>query len=357
MPIVRAFRIGWTTIAVATCLAAGSSSGIARKDLVTSLHIESMKGVPLGVLSCTRTLVCTSIGTNTPSWSSSSPTYWMATFGYETSIASRVALGVPFEPESIACFDAHECILAGGVDRGRIARTSDAGRHWVQVASPVKASRFLDATCASRQLCVVAGDTASSYSLDGGKIWRAGGTFGSGAGVWAADCVTATTCAAVSPSESLPQEIYRTTDRARSWRATVLSSSDEQLGPVSCPTQSTCVTAVQKPVPIGGGLFAMKTDWVSFSRSGRPEVRSEPVAQARFVHGFACWDPVACTLTAAGKVGPQWWYSVDGGRSWTLIVVPHEFTSLYEVGCAANGHCVVEAETRKGTWSLIFVRL
>jgi hypothetical protein len=333
-----------------------SSPGITSGNLGTRLHIESTKGVPLGWLTCNRRLVCTSMGTNSSAWSSSR-SYWVSTFGYETPIASHVALGVPFVPASIACINARECILAGGLDRGRIARTADGGRHWIQVASPVKSSEFFAATCASQHLCLVVASDASSYSVDGGVSWRAGGRFGMGLGIWSADCVTNKICAGVSPPGGSPQGLYRTTDGARSWKATVLRFGDQdQLGPVSCPTQLLCVTAVQSPPPFGG-LIDVTTDWIRFSDTGRTDVRSATLAHANEVHGISCWEPIACTLTAAGRSGPQWWYSVNGGRSWKLIVVPHKFTSLYGVGCASNGHCVVEAETRKDTWSLIFADL
>jgi hypothetical protein len=214
-----------------------------------------------------------------------------------------------------------------------ILRTTDGGKVWVNVESPLALKESLTGlACPSASVCEAVGEVDSTSggavairSTDGGVKWTGGEKFPSNiADLTSVSCPTTSTCEAMGASYAIgggytigggnrvaatntPAYPYalRTTDGGTRWVSTKLPTSVGALGAIACPTPSVC-EAVGTHAPGSTPAAAATTPAVAAVRSvdGGAAWASQPLpAGITALKGVACPSPYKCYAAGYSAVG------------------------------------------------------
>jgi photosystem II stability/assembly factor-like uncharacterized protein len=263
---------------------------------------------------------------------------WVASLTFPPSLGRA-----PFS--GLACPTASFCL--GVMDTGSgsdVLRTTDSGKVWVNVGSPLAAKEGLSGlSCPSASVCVAVGEAYSTNggavairTTDGGLKWAGGAKFPSNiAQLSGVSCPTTSTCEAVgesftyssgytvrgvSPlatcpgtstcrmeSGDIPAYPYalRTTDGGTRWVGTKLPAGVGLLDAIACPTPSVCEAVGSHAAP------------------------SSAAARA--------------SAPAVAAVG-----SVDGGTAWATQPLPAGIAALKSVACPSPYDCYAAGYSAAG---------
>jgi photosystem II stability/assembly factor-like uncharacterized protein len=244
----------------------------------------------------------------------------------------------------MACPTASFCVgVIYGGEGSVILRTTDGGKIWTNVGSPVAARASLtDLSCASVSVCEAVGEADSTSggavairTTDGGLKWVGGAKFPSNIAVAdAVSCPTTLTCEAVGASFTYGGGI------------TLLA----------CPGTSTCRSA---DADIPAYPYALRTTdggarWVGtkLPTGTAPSSIACPVpsiCEAVGPHAAASSTAAAATTPRVSAVR-----TIDGGATWASQPLPADVTALKDVVCPSPYECYAAGYNTSGGLVLRF---
>lgn len=134
---------------------------------------------------------------------------------------SKTVVGLPSELESLACWDATNCLL-GTSDSSVLYVTADRGVRWERLPgrgeSPGLGLGHIQ--CVARQECLAIMEDSVVKTTNGGKTWTTLLRVGRGFGLFTLSCSTVNNCVAGGDSQAnstLSAMLWATQDGGRTW--------------------------------------------------------------------------------------------------------------------------------------------